>query len=44
MVDYAQDLNRLHQKAFPPLERGSEHAEKVGQTAFTYKFTVRVVS
>lgn len=35
---YAQDLNRLYLKAYPLAERGSEDAERMGQTALTYQF------
>ena len=38
MEEYAQDLNRLYQKAYPPSERGSKDAEKMGQTVLTYQF------
>ena len=36
--DYAQDLNRLYQRAYPQSERGSEEAERMGQTVLAYKF------
>lgn len=36
--DYAQDLNRLYLRAYPPAERGSEDAERMGQTVLTYQF------
>ena len=36
--DYAQELNRLYQRAYPYSERGSVEAEKLGQTVLTYQF------
>ena len=36
--NYAQDLNRLYLKAYPPAGRGSEDAEKMGQTVLIYQF------
>ena len=36
--DYAQDLNRLYQRAYPQSERGSEEAERMGQTVLVYQF------
>ena len=38
--EYAQDidLNRLYQRAYPHLERGSADAEKMGQTVLAYQF------
>ena len=36
--DYAQDLNKLYQRAYPQSERGSEEAERMGQTVLAYQF------
>ena len=36
--EYAQDLNRLYQRAYPHSERGSADAEKMGQTVLAYQF------
>jgi len=38
MEEYAQDLNRLYQHAYPCSERGSEDAERMGQTVLAYQF------
>ena len=38
--DYAVDLNRLYQRAYPHSERGSAGAEKMGQTVLVYQFVV----
>ena len=32
----------MYQKAYPPAERGSKDAEKMGQTVFTYQFAARL--
>ena len=36
--EYAQDLNRLYQRAYPHSERGSADAERMGQTVLAYQF------
>ena len=36
--EYAQDLNRLYQRAYPCSERGSADAERMGQTVLAYQF------
>ena len=36
--EYANDLNRLYQHAYPYLKRGSADAEKMGQTVLAYQF------
>lgn len=36
--EYAQDLNRLYQHAYPYSKRGSEDAERMGQTVLAYQF------
>ena len=36
--EYAQDLNKLYQRAYPQSERGSADAEKMGQTVLAYQF------
>ena len=38
--DYAVDLNRLYQRAYPHSEKGSAGAEKMGQTVLVYQFVV----
>ena len=36
--EYAQDLSRLYQCAYPNSERGSADAERMGQTVLAYQF------
>ena len=36
--EYAQDLNKLYQQAYPQSEKGSEEAEKMGKTVLAYQF------
>ena len=36
--DYAQDLNKLYQQAYPQSERSSEEVKRMGQTVLAYQF------
>jgi len=36
--DYAQDLNRLYQKAYPQTNQGSQEAETMGKAVLAYQF------
>ena len=43
-VDYAQDIKKLYQRAYPQSERGSEEAERMGQTVLAYQFAAGLKS
>ena len=36
--NYAQDLNRLYQKAYPQANQGSQEAETIGRAVLAYQF------
>ena len=36
--DYAQDLSRLYQRAYPQTDQGSKEAEEMGQRVLAYQF------
>ena len=38
MEEYAQDLNRLYQRAYLCSERGSADVERMGQTVLAHQF------